>query len=143
MFLVTDTKSFEYTPEQTELQFKILIEAAKQKDPELLERIIPQIYYQEMYDIIMAQHEFRSVIYTLYASPDKDRQVVDFVKKHDNIKVITMGAVRGKPEFRAELKKADKHVYYFTVNEAEEISSYKKDGVHGFYTDFIFPSDLK
>jgi len=142
MFLVTDTKSFEYTREQTELQFKILVEAAKKKDPELLERIVPQIYYQGMYDIVMKQHEFRSIIYTLYASPDSDRQVIDFVKKHRNIKVVTMGPVRGKPEFINELKNAGKFIYYFTLNDLQEILNYKKDGVRGFYTDYIFPDDL-
>jgi glycerophosphoryl diester phosphodiesterase len=142
MFLVTDTKSFEYTREQTELQFKIIVEAAKKKDPELLERIIPQIYYQEMYDIVMAQHNFKSMIYTLYASTDSDAQVLDFVSKHNNIRVVTMAPVRGSPEFIGTLRRLGKHIYYFTINDAQEILDYKKDGVRGFYTDFIFPRDL-
>jgi glycerophosphoryl diester phosphodiesterase len=142
MFLVTDTKSFEYTREDTELQFKILVETAMRKDPELLDRIIPQIYNQEMYDIVMNAHEFRSIIYTLYASRDSDRQVVEFVRKHRNIRVVTMGPARGKPEFIMELRMAGKHIFYFTVNDLQEIQDYKKDGIRGFYTDHIFPGDL-
>lgn len=142
MFLVTDTKSFEYTREQIELQFKILVDTAKKKDPELLKRIIPQIYYQEMYDIVMKQHEFESIIYTLYASQDSDAQVVEFVKKHKNIRVVTMGPARAKKAFINELRRADKQVYFFTVNDLEEMLAYKNYGVHGFYTDSVFPGEL-
>jgi glycerophosphoryl diester phosphodiesterase len=143
MFLITDTKSFEYTHEDTEFKFNLIVEAAKKKDPELLDRIIPQIYYQEMYDIVMKQHEFKSIIYTLYASPDDDEQVVNFVRKHRNIRVVTMAPVRGRQEFITELRRAGKQIYFFTLNDLDEILNYKKSGVRGFYTDYIFPGDLK
>lgn len=142
MFIITDTKSFEYSPEDMVLQFEILVETARRKDPALLERIIPQIYNREMYYTIMSLHEFKSVIYTLYASPDSDSEVVEFVSRHSNISVVTMAPERGAPEFIRELQNAGKHIYFFTINDLDEMLYYREAGVHGFYTSFIFPGDL-
>ena len=141
MYIITDTKSYSYTTEQIIEQFKILVDTAKEKDPslELLNRIIPQIYNQPMYDIIMEQYDFESVIYTLYKSPDKDDDVVKFIKNHENIKVVTMLPERSKPEFVEKITKAGKYIYLHTINDEEEIENYKKAGIWGFYTDIIYP----
>ena len=144
MFLITDTKSFEYTKEQIEEQFKILVETAKKKDPslKLLNRIIPQIYNRPMYDIIMKQHDFISVIYTLYASNDTSAQVLDFIKKHDNIPVVTMSPPKNTDSFIKRINEAGKYAYVHTFNELSEITEFKRSGIWGIYTDFIYPSDL-
>ena len=144
MFLVTDTKSFEYTQDQIKEQFKIIVEAAKKKDSSLglLNRIIPQIYSQPMYDIVMKQYQFKSVIYTLYVSPDNDKQVLDFVKKRDNIQVITMSPPRNREKFVKDIMNLGKYVYLHTINDLQEILDYKQSGIWGFYTDFIYPSEI-
>jgi len=142
MLVITDTKSFEYTTEQIKEQFKILIDTAKEKDPslELLNRLIPQIYNQPMYDIIMDQYNFGSVIYTLYKSPDKENEVIEFIKKHSNIKVVTMAPPKNRSEFIKNIKKAGRYVYLHTINDLDEIENYRKSGIWGFYTDNIYPS---
>jgi len=144
MFLITDTKSFEYTQKQTEEQFRIIVETAKKKDPslELLNRIIPQIYNQPMYNTVMKQYNFRSVIYTLYASPESNKQVVDFIKKHDDIQAVTMSPPRNTKEFVNNILQTGKYVYLHTINDLQEILNYKEAGIWGFYTDFIFPPDI-
>ena len=141
MHVITDTKSFEYTTEQIAEQFKILVETAKKKDPslEILSRIIPQIYNQPMYDIVMDQFDFQSVIYTLYKSPDKEDEVIEFIKKHSNIRVVTMAPPKNRPEFVKKIKQAGRYVYLHTINDPEEIKNYRKTGIWGFYTDNIYP----
>jgi len=144
MYVITDTKSFEYTEKQIKEQIEILVETAKKKDPTLavLNRIIPQIYNQPMYDIVMNKHKFKSVIYTLYASPDSDGEVVKFVAEHSNIKVVTMFPQRGTAAFVKSLGEKGKLVYFHTINDLQEIKQYKKSGIVGIYTDFIFPRDI-
>ena len=144
MFLVTDTKSFEYTEEQTILQFQIIVDTAKRKDPtlHLLNRIIPQIYNQEMYDIIMNIYPFPSIIYTLYQSPDSDAEIVAFVRRHSNIRVVTMNPWRATPEFIRALRRINRQVYVFTINDIDEMRELRRRGVRGFYTSWIFPGDL-
>jgi|GEM_PF-2531100 len=144
MFLITDTKSFEYTQEQIKEQFEILIKTAKEKDPTLglLNRIIPQIYNQPMYDIIMAKYNFKSVIYTLYASRETNKEVLDFIQKHDNIHVVTMAPPKNTGKFVEDIRKTGRYVYLHTFNELQEILDYKKAGIWGIYTDFVFPSEI-
>ena len=49
MFLVTDTKSFEVSEQEVIHQFTEIYNEAMKRSPELLSRIIPQIYNQTMY----------------------------------------------------------------------------------------------
>lgn len=143
MYIVTDTKSFEYTDAETFLQFEQFYELANEFDLSLLDRIIPQIYDQKTYQVLKNVYPFKSVIYTLYASPDTDEEIVSFVKDKEDIAVITMGPVRYSENFYNELLRYDKHIYFFTLNSLEEITEAKNKGVHGFYTDSVIPGDLK
>ena len=144
MFLITDTKSFEYTDEEAALQFQIIVDTAKRKDPtlHLLNRIVPQIYNQDMYDMIMDIYPFPSVIYTLYQSPDSDAKVLSFVRRHPNIRVVTMNPWRATPEFIRALRRIGRCVYVFTINDIDDMRELRRRGVRGFYTSFISPGDL-
>lgn len=143
MYIVTDTKSFDYTEEEIAQQFRQFYQLAEELDISLLDRVIPQIYDQKTYEILKKVYPFKSVIYTLYASPDNDDEVIDFVKDKDDIAVITMGAVRYSKNFYNELSYYNKHIYFFTLNSLEEIAAAKDKGVHGFYTDFVMPEDME
>lgn len=138
-FLVTDTKSFFYGDKDITHQFEQLVSVAKDIDESLLKRVIPQVYDQNCYDIMMDVYPFESVIYTLYESPDTNKEVVDFVAKHKNIKVITMEWYRYTEEFYNDLTALSKYIYFFTINVPKEIETFRSWGVHGFYTDYINP----
>lgn len=138
-FLVTDTKSFYYGEKDIQKQFEELVNTAKDIDESLLNRIIPQVYDQSCYKILMEVYPFESVIYTLYESPDSDKEVVDFVAKHDNIKVVTMEWYRYTEEFYDDLTELSKYIYFFTINVPKEIERFRSWGVHGFYTDYMNP----
>ena len=139
IFLVTDTKSFYYTDEDIKKQFEELVNVAKDIDESLLKRVVPQIYDQNCYNILMEVYPFESVIYTLYESPDNDEEVVDFVAKHDNIKVVTMEWYRYTEDFYKDLTELSKYIYFFTINVPKEIEQFRSWGVHGFYTDYMKP----
>ena len=138
-FLVTDTKSFHHTDENIKKQFEYIVETAKSTDESLLNRIIPQVYDQNCYKIMMDVYPFDSVIYTLYESYDSNKEIVNFVAKNDNIKVVTMSWDRYTKEFYNDLTYLSKYIYFFTINVHNEILTFKKWGVHGFYTDYIKP----
>ncbi|GHV10849.1 hypothetical protein FACS1894219_01020 [Clostridia bacterium] len=141
IFMITDTKSFEYTDEQIKVQFRELYNTAMKINPALLNRIIPQIYNQKMYALIRDIYKWNSIIYTLYQSHDSDDEVVKFVSSHSDIKVVAMAPVKFSDKFGADLTKAEKLVYCYTLNDTVEAAALRKRGVHGIYTDYIFPNN--
>ncbi|MEK3717800.1 phosphatidylinositol-specific phospholipase C/glycerophosphodiester phosphodiesterase family protein [Paenibacillus sp. FSL R7-0333] len=138
-YIVTDTKELE--PEQVTKQFQLIVEAARKKDPALLERIVPQIYSREMLEVVKQVYAFPEIIYTLYQTEDSDEVVIEFVKQTGVD--ITMPTTRATKSFVRNLKKAGARVYVHTVNEEKEILELSRLGVDGFYTDFVPENDLK
>ena len=142
IFLITDTKSYELSEEETMRQFQRLYDEAVARDPELLSRIIPQIYDEAMYDRIARIYEYDSVIYTLYASYSPADVIYAFVASHDRVKVVTMPTYwRFQSDMPARLANMGKLVYVHTVNSIEELRELSTMGAVGFYTDFLTPAD--
>ncbi|MEK3880293.1 phosphatidylinositol-specific phospholipase C/glycerophosphodiester phosphodiesterase family protein [Paenibacillus sp. FSL M7-0420] len=137
-YIVTDTKELE--PQQVTKQFQLIVEAARKKDPALLERIVPQIYSREMLEVVKQVYAFPEIIYTLYQTEDSDEVVIEFVKQTGVD--ITMPTTRATKSFVRNLKKAGARVYVHTVNEEKEILELSRLGVDGFYTDFVPENDL-
>lgn len=100
-YIVTDTKELE--PEQVTKQFQLIVEAARKKDPALLERIVPQIYSREMLEVVKQVYAFPEIIYTLYQTEDSDEVVIEFVKQTGVD--ITMPTTRATKSFVRNLKK--------------------------------------
>ncbi|WP_342479111.1 phosphatidylinositol-specific phospholipase C/glycerophosphodiester phosphodiesterase family protein [Paenibacillus sp. FSL H7-0350] len=137
-YIVTDTKELE--PQQVTKQFQLIVEAARKKDPALLERIVPQIYSREMLEVVKQVYAFPEIIYTLYQTEDSDEVVIEFVKQTGVD--ITMPTTRATKSFVRNLKKSGAKVYVHTVNDEQEIVELSRLGVNGFYTDFIPENDL-
>ena len=135
-YLITDTKIAK-GPEVAE-GFNLIVKACRQADPRVLDRIIPQIYNQPMYDTIRAIHPFKSIIYTLYNSRDTDPQVVEFVQKK-GIQVVVLPPWRATPEFLKALGQAGVLTYVHTINQAEELRAFQLRGVRGVYSDLLTP----
>lgn len=139
MYLITDTKQIE--PEETDQIFNIIVDSAKEKDPELLNRIVPQIYYQSMWDDIQAKYPFESVIFTLYQTHDSDESVVQFAKDK-GIAAITMSETRANADLVASLNELGIPSYVHTINDKDNVLKFKRMGVYGFYTDFLEEEDV-
>lgn len=140
MYLVTDTKQIE--PEEIDRIFTEITETAERRNPELLKRIVPQIYYQSMWDDIEAIHPFESVIFTLYQTYDSDESVVAFAKEK-GIAAITMSATRANASLVASLNELGIPSYVHTINDRDQVLKFKRMGVYGFYTDFLEEKDVE
>ncbi|MFD2881100.1 hypothetical protein ACFTAO_42795 [Paenibacillus rhizoplanae] len=69
-YIVTDTKELE--AQQVTKQFQLIVEAARKKDPALLERIVPQIYSREMLEVVKQVYAFSRN--HLYPIPDRGQR---------------------------------------------------------------------
>ncbi len=138
-WLVTDTKTTE-GPGMTG-PFEALVAAAREIDPMVLDRVIPQIYNQAMLEAVKAVHPFRSWIYTLYLSKDTDAQVVEFARR-SGVRCVTLAPYRVKPGFLADLKAVGVFTFVHTINTMDEVRKLEAAGVYGFYTDTLVPGDL-
>lgn len=144
MFLVTDTKILDASDEM-KLQFTEIVNEAMKRDPELLNRIIPQIYNEEMYALIREIYDFPEIIYTLYASQDSADNVLDFVKNNPAISVVTTPIGHANfftAEFINSLHAANKKIYTHTIHTYDDLTKYAALGIDGFYTGLLLPRDF-
>jgi glycerophosphoryl diester phosphodiesterase len=135
IYYVLDTKYAEES--DVTKDYRLLVEEAEQVDPALLDRIIPQLYNENMLEYVDSIHPFSSYIYTLYASKDTNRQVVDFVRSNPRIKAVTMQQYRVTKTFIESLNKIGVRTYVHTINDYGTYIKLKQNGVHGIYTDFL------
>ncbi|UVI28526.1 phosphatidylinositol-specific phospholipase C/glycerophosphodiester phosphodiesterase family protein [Paenibacillus spongiae] len=134
VYFITDTKDMD--SKLVEKQFQAMITAAGE-DLSLLQRVIPQVYNQNMYHQVDAMFQFPSYIYTLYMSPDTQKQVLSFVKDNSRIDAVTMPETLAKSYFLKQLKRAGVKTYVHTINDTNKMHDYLRQGTYGFYTDSI------
>lgn len=139
MFLITDTKGDDTAA------FGIIREEAAKRDSALLDRIIPQIYNRAMYDKLMGIHAFPSVIFTTYATRETPEEIVAFAASKSNIRVITTPGIKGtvNPALLRLTARENLLLYGHTMNEYNDITQFRKKGVHGLYTDYLTPNDFE
>lgn len=141
IYIVTDSKYTDMVSYQ--LEFNQLVYLAQQKNAlEVLDRVIVQIYNQGMYDLIYDIYPWKSVIYTMYMSPDSLEDAISFCQNR-GIQIMTRAYGSVTEEETQKLKDAGIMTFAFTVNEVEEIRRCMEAGVVGFYTDYLVPEDLK
>jgi len=138
MYLVTDTKQIK--PEEIDQIFSKIVDGAKQRDPEILTRIVPQIYNHPMWDQIEAIYPFESVIFTLYQTHESDDEVLKFAKEK-GLAAITMSEARANKHLVSELNKLGIPSYVHTINDVKTMQKFKNIGVYGFYTDSLTEAD--
>ncbi|CAK7030178.1 MAG: hypothetical protein DELT_02751 [Desulfovibrio sp.] len=138
MFVVTDTKW------QDSRAFKIMYEEARKRDISLLNRVIPQIYSIAMYDTVMEVYAFPSVIFTDYATSETPEEIVAFCAGKANIHAITTSMPKGRvsEKLLGLAAKNNLPVYTHTVNAYDNITTLRKAGVYGLYTDYLLPADF-
>ena len=141
VYLVTDTKN---TDKQTvQRQFRDLKRLAENLgEPEILNRIIPQIYSQEMLGWIKEVYDFPQWIYTLYQQKDVDYEATAKFCAENNVGVVTMATSRATPAAVKTLKDKGIQVYVHTINRYMQMSELLAMGVSGVYTDRIKPYEL-
>jgi glycerophosphoryl diester phosphodiesterase len=133
MYLVTDTKATDR--EMVITEFSEIYNAVKKINVDILDRVVPQIYYPQMLKEIYSVYPFQNVIYTLYQSSQSAEDVVEFVRNHRSIKAVTMRPSVATENFVKELSDIDVPVYVHTINRFDEALELSKRGIRGFYTD--------
>ncbi|MGG3284287.1 phosphatidylinositol-specific phospholipase C/glycerophosphodiester phosphodiesterase family protein [Paenibacillus solani] len=140
IYIVTDTKEQEEL--DIEYLFTEIVKAAKQRNPEILDRVVVQIYNEPMLDMIRDIYPFESIIYTLYATQDSPDKITAFVKNHD-IAAVTMPEYKVTPNFVAKLREAGAVTYVHTINDIRTVNNYEKWGVYGVYSDLLTEPELE
>ncbi len=140
-YLITDTK-FTDTANVT-VQFNRLCEAIeKAGNDELYDRIIVQIYNDEMYYTVKNIHEFGGWIYTLYQLPERNFERIGRFCAHNGIDVVTMSEEIYSEKSIETLHSHGCKVYLHTVNDIKVIQKMSEGGADGFYTDKITQEEL-
>lgn len=144
MWLITDSK---YTSnEEIHLEFQEIVRVAQELNMEhILDRVIVQIYHENMYETIKEIYPFQSWIFTLYQRWKGDVEefydIVRFCVKKD-IPNITMNKKRVSREIVDIANKYKVDVYAHTINKMEEAKESLDVGIKGIYTDRILPRDI-
>ena len=139
--IIPDVKSdFEAT-------YRVIVQDVNDRDPALLERIVPQIYSEEDYFTLKELYAFEKFIYTLYRVPPTSRiklvnywignRVVRFLSGKEDIVAVTMFRLRFMKSgwLVRKLKTMGRGVLVHTLSDEKVISQYLSLGATGIYTD--------
>ncbi|MCI9125054.1 MAG: hypothetical protein HFH35_13485 [Eubacterium sp.] len=138
IYIVTDSK--ETGSSGIDAVFQYMVKHASMFDEPVLDRLIVQIYNEQMYYELMNIYHFKSIIYTLYYNNDSEEDVIEFVKK-TGIKVVTMYEEKMTESFIHGLTDLNVYVYVHTINDTDTAIKLLQDGAYGFYTDSLFQKD--
>lgn len=138
IYIITDTK---YADELSVYkQFGQLCEYARAVDESVLDRLVPQIYNEEMLDYVMNVHDFKSLIFTLYnVAWDKD-EIVKYCMR-SGVGFITVSAEIIDRDVIDMWKRIGFKVAVHTVNENDEAQDFFDKGIDLVYTDFLLPEN--
>ena len=140
-FIVTDTKSYDLSDEQIIKQFQIMYDITEDVDPETRERVVIQVYNQNMYHVINRIYKYPNILYTLYATPDTEEQILEFVET-ERIPVVVMPPERANQPFLDKLYTLGTKIYLHTLNDINEVKEWQSKGIWGVYTDSLLPKDF-
>jgi glycerophosphoryl diester phosphodiesterase len=115
-----------------------VIDVTKKKEPDLLERLIPQFESEYMYAMISKKYDFPNKIFTTYHSGMTRQQILSFLKEND-FKVVTLSEGIATKEYISALNKMGVSVYVHTINKEKDMEKYLDLGVHGVYSDYLNP----
>ncbi|MBR5815864.1 MAG: hypothetical protein IKY38_00410 [Anaerotignum sp.] len=141
MYLVTDTKDTDKATVQK--QFRDLVGIAKNiGHPEVLDRIIPQLYNKGMIDWIREIYSFENWIFTLYLYNNPDYDDIANYCTTKGIQTVTLHIDRATAANVGKLKAKGLKVYAHTTNRYLTMKNLLAVGVDGIYTDRIKPYEL-
>lgn len=141
IYLITDSKDTD--PAAVKRDFSLLVADAQRLGiTNVLDRIVVQIYNDDMYHAVKEVYPFQNFIYTLYQlnNPDYD-QIGNFCIEN-NIDVVTFNFdIVEKANIKALTDRGLK-VFCHTVNRLLDVQKTIQFGGYGVYTDSIAPQDL-
>ena len=146
IWIVTDTKYTE--PDEIRAQFQALIDGARAFGcPEILDRLIVQVYSEQMHEIVSSMYDFKSYIFTMYKlfhDEDKEGNLKSACRYcvNNGIEIITIDYTKYNDNMKKITKQYNRTVYLHTLDDADLANEYIKEGVYGIYTNSILEEDL-
>lgn len=126
-------------PRECKNVYEKCVKIAKEENAKVLDRMIPQIYDEQMLNDVMDTYEFKSMIYTLYKQESlKAKEVIDF-SYENGIKAVVIDKLKLNSKFIRELKQRGIYVYVNTYNNTDKVKELEELGAKGIYSDFINP----
>lgn len=146
IWIVTDTKYTE--PEEIRAQFSVLIEDAKAYGcPEILDRLIVQVYSEQMHQIVSSMYDFKSYIFTMYKlfhGEDKEGSLQSACRYcvNNGIEIVTIDYTKYNDAMKRITERYGRTVYLHTLDDADLAAKFLSEGVYGIYTNSILEKDL-
>lgn len=124
-------------------QYSLIVNTALDNDLEhVLDRIVVQLYYEEMLQEVEGVYSFDNYLYTLYYigyyDPDK---IGEFCKNND-IPVLVMPYDTMNETIKSDMKNYPVKIYLHTVNDADKAQELITLGADGIYTDMITENEV-
>ena len=113
-----------------------IVSEAQRVDPRILNRIVPQVYNEDMFWTVMQVYEFKSIIFTLYATEWTPESVYDFCFR-SGCRYVTLWDYLLTPEMLALWDTQGINVAVHTVNDQEAADAFFDMGVDMIYTDSL------
>lgn len=145
IWVVTDSKYSQ--KEDVEKQFRIMLETAREVGAEeVLDRLIIQIYNEEMYEVVKEIYPFKSYIFTMYMRWDDTKEQFVYLCRwcvENDVPVITLGKERYGEEVQQIADRYHIDIYVHTENDVYTAREFLEQGVRGVYTDMIRLEELE
>lgn len=138
-YLITDSKDTD--AETAALQFTLFAAAIRAVDESIFDRVIVQLYNDEMYDAVSGVFPAGGYIYTLYQIESPDYEAIGRFCAEHGVAVVTMSYERMSAETCELLHKYGLKVYLHTVNRISQMLNWRMYGADGFYSDIVTQTD--
>jgi len=135
IWVMTDTKGT--TSEEARASFEDIMRAVG-SDTILADRLIVQIYNEDMLSTVQAVHRFKNLVYTLYQADSTPERAVEFAENND-IKVVAIPTTMWSEEFVSRVRRDGGSVAVYTTNDAGVAKKFRESGVALIYSDFLAP----
>ncbi len=119
-----------------------LLTVISENFPNLVKRIIPQIYDYDQYSKVK-ELGYSDIIITLYALPDLDlNQLLSFVKNHD-IYAVTIPDYLAERGICRQVSDEGIKVYVHPVSSFEDAQYFMEQGAYGVYSGTLLPEEFR
>lgn len=142
VYIVTDTKSTDIA--LTQKMFTEIVKLCKNSGNEdVLDRLVPQIYTDGMFDAINNIYAFPEYVYTLYLNYYPNYTEIATFCNTKGINTIALSTDRVTTEVTNIFHARGIKVYAHTINRYLYAQDAFDKGADGIYTDKIYPYELE
>lgn len=136
VYLVTDTKYRDKTT--VLLQFSHLVKYAQETEPEVLERIVPEIYTEEMIDWVMDIYPFLCVLFPTHYIDWSPQSIYEMCQR-TGVNFISVSYKSITPECIELWSSIGVKTLVYTIDDSEEAQSFFDMGVDMVCSNFLEP----